>query len=600
MSGLGSASFPEQLVPGSVEAAYEVSHVAHRCEKVADEAGTDLRRHISIDGWTGEGADSYAARMSAVAQRWVEIGQGVATIVEPMRTYALALRRAQGLAAAAIEAWSFASTLPENAASAAQAFTSLARGWPVLITDPRHQGPAPVTRTEGRRRAEAMLADARADVAAAGEVAAQAVRAAIERVRARGDVWASVGVGLGVATVTTERVLDVLQSLDARALTALLRVRPDLITRLEQTPPEEVAPWWRRLTAEQQNVLIAEASGVIGNLGGVAYAARDRANRIVLAQALEVARHIAPDGSDQVRALEALERASSGNTLVSLVLDQPPLAQVAVGDLDTAGFLSFVVPGMNTTVEKDVESYVYTAGQLRMEQAQVSAQSIDRIAVIAWLGYHPPLSDPPLQAGEVLSDERAHTGAASLAADIVSLRASRDYGGGLQAVSVIGHSYGTDVSTLALQQARADHLVLLGSAGVSDQVRSAADLNVPPGQVFASQGMKDEWAPVGQGLSFRSDPTNATFGAHTFGSERATIDGVRLDGITNHGPTGGGASGLSYLDPGTSSFRCTAMASMGRGNDIAAEGDALQRQIASGGVFSRYRIDVRPLQEKND
>ncbi len=156
-----------------------------------------------------------------------------------------------------------------------------------------------------------MLADARADVAAAGEVAAQVVRAAIERVRARGDVWASVGVGLGVATVTTERVLDVLQSLDARALTALLRVRPDLIARLKQTPPEEVAPWWRRLTAEQQNVLIAEASGVIGNLGGVAYAARDRANRIVLAQALEVARHIAPDGSDQVRALEALERASS-------------------------------------------------------------------------------------------------------------------------------------------------------------------------------------------------------------------------------------------------------------------------------------------------
>lgn len=600
MTGLGSASFAEQLVPGSVEAAYEVSHLAQRRGKVADEVGADLRRQRVIEEWTGEGADAYAARMIAVAQRGIEIGQGAAAVVEPMRTYALALRRAQGLAAAAIEAWSYAATLPEDAAAAAGTFTSFAHGWPVLITDPRHQGAVPSTRVEARARAEAMLADARADVATAGSIAARAVRAAIEKVRARGDVWASVGAGLGATSVTAESVLAVMQSLDTRALTALLRARPDLITRLKQTTPEEVAPWWRRLSVEQQNVLIAEAPGVIGNLGGVAYAARDRANRIVLAEALEVARHIGSGESDQVRALEAVERASSGNTLVSLVLDHPPLAQVAVGDLDAAKFVSFIVPGMNTTVGKDIESYANTAGQLRMEQAQVSGQSIDEIAVIAWLGYHPPLSDPLLQAPEVLSDERARAGAASLAGDILSLRASRDYGGDLQAVSVIGHSYGTDVSTLALQRVGADHLVLLGSAGVSDQIRSTADLHVPSGQVFASQGLQDEWAPVGQGLSFRTDPTNPTFGAHTFWSEKATIAGIRLDGIANHGPTGEAASGLSYLDPGTSSFRYTAMASMGLGEDIATGGDALQRQIAPGGVFSRYRIDVRPLQEKND
>lgn len=600
MTGLGSASFAEQLVPGSVEAAYEVSHLAQRRGKVADEVGDDLRRRLAIEGWTGEGADAYAARMTAVAQRWIEIGQGAAAVVEPMRTYALALRRAQGLAAAAIEAWSYAATLPEDATAAAGTFISFAHGWPVFIPDPRHQGAVPSTRAEARARAEAMLADARADVATAGSIAARAVRTSIEKVQARGDVWASVGAGLGATSVTAESVFAVMQSLDTRALTALLRARPDLISRLEQTTPDEVAPWWRRLSSEQQNVLITEAPGVIGNLGGVAYAARDRANRIVLSEALEAARHIGSCESDQVRALEAVERASSGNTLVSLVLDHPPLAQVAVGDLDAAEFVSFIVPGMNTTVGKDIESYANTAGQLRMEQAQVSGRSIDKIAVIAWLGYHPPLSDPLLQAPEVLSDERARTGAASLAGDILSLRASRDYGGDLHDVSVIGHSYGTDVSTLALRRVGADHLVLLGSAGVSDQIRSTADLHVPAGQVFASQGMQDEWAPVGQGLSFRTDPTNATFGAHTFWSEKTTIGGIRLDGITNHGPTGEAASGPSYLDPGTSSFRYTAMASMGLGEDIATGGDALQRQIASGGIFGRYRIDVRPLQEKND
>ncbi|MDU0366946.1 alpha/beta hydrolase [Microbacterium sp. KSW4-17] len=574
MSGLGSASFPEQLVPGSVEAAYEVSHVAQRREKVADEAGTDLRRHISIDGWTGEGADSYAARMSAVAQRWVEIGQGVATIVEPMRTYALALRRAQGLAAAAIEAWSFASTLPEDAAPAAQSFTSLARGWPVLITDSRHQGPAPVTRTEGHRRAEAMLADARADVAAAGEVAAQAVRAAIGRVRARGDVWASVGVGLGVAIVTTERVLDVLQSLDARALTALLRVRPDLIARLKQTPPEEVAPWWRRLTAEQQNVLIAEASGVIGNLGGVAYAARDRANRIVLAQALEVARHIAPDGSDQVRALEALEVASRGRTLASLVLDRPPLAQVAVGSLDRASYVSVVVPGMNTSVESDIQAYVAAAENIRLSQASVSGKSTDTIAVLAWLGYHPPMNDSPL---EVFNDDRARVGAKALSSDLVALRTSHAADQFGVDVTAIGHSYGTDVVSLALTSALVDHVAFLGSAGIANDVSEASQLLVPRAQVFATQSTHDGWAPIGQFFSGRTDPTSEGFGAHVFSSERADIGGEDYAAVARHGPFGEGPSAPSYLDPNSAAQQYVAMIAMGRGDEIPEWGNPGQR-----------------------
>ncbi|KEP74927.1 hypothetical protein HR12_02255 [Microbacterium sp. SUBG005] len=407
MTGLGSAAFAEQLVPGSVEAAYEVSHLAQRRGKVAYEVGDDLRRRLAIEGWTGEGADAYAARMTAVAQRWIEIGQGAAAVVEPMRTYALALRRAQGLAAAAIEAWSYAATLPEDAAAAAGTFTSFAHGWPVLITDPRHQGAAPVTKAEARARAEAMLADARADVATAGSIAARAVRAAIEKVQARGDVWASVGAGLGATSVTAESVLAVMQSLDTRALTALLRARPDLITRLKQTTPEGVAPWWRRLSVEQQNVLIAEAPGVIGNLGGVAYAARDRANRIVLAEALEVARHIGSGESDQVRALEAVEVASRGRLLASLVLDRPPLAQVAVGDLDRASHLSVIVPGMNTSVENDIQAYATAAEKMQLSQAYVSGVPTEDIAVLAWLGYQPPMNDAPL---EVFDDDRARVG----------------------------------------------------------------------------------------------------------------------------------------------------------------------------------------------
>lgn len=572
MTGLGSASFAEQLVPGSVEAAYEVSHLAQRRGKVADEVGDDLRRRLAIEGWTGEGADAYAARMTAVAQRWIEIGQGAAAVVEPMRTYALALRRAQGLAAAAIEAWSYAATLPEDAAAAAGTFTSFAHGWPVLITDPRHQGAAPVTKAEARARAEAMLADARADVATAGSIAARAVRAAIEKVRARGDVWACVGAGLGATSVTAESVLAVMQSLDTRALTALLRARPDLITRLKQTTPEEVAPWWRRLSVEQQNVLIAEAPGVIGNLGGVAYAARDRANRIVLAEALEVSRHIGSGESDQVRALEAVERASSGNTLVSLVLDHPPLAQVAVGDLDRAKHVSVIVPGMGTTVENSLEQYVFAAGKLRVAEAQAGSLPLSDVSVVAWIGYHPPMPEPIFNATEVMIDERAAVGSRSLAGDLQSLTAAHAASGEPVDLSVIAHSYGTDVATLAVERAPVEHLVLLGSAGVSDEVSNVTDLRVPAGEVYASQSTKDGWAPVGQGLSSRADPTSPDFGARPFSSERVVVDGDKTLAVGMHGPFAVGDGKASYLDFNSSALRSTAMISVGRGSELPEVG----------------------------
>lgn len=573
MSGLPSASIPEEIVPGSVEAAYEVSHVAQRRAKVTDEVAARLRRDAAIEGWTGEGADAYTARMTAIAQRWLEIGQGAAMIVEPMRTYALALRRAQGLAAAAIEAWSYAATLPEDATAADGTFTSYAHGWPAFIPDPRHQGPAPATREEARARAEAMLADARADVAAAGEVAAQAVRAAIEKVRARGDVWASVGAGLGVTTVTSERVLDVLQSLDARALTALLRARPDLIERLKQTASEDVAPWWRRLSSEQQDVLVAEAPGVIGNLGGVTYAARDRANRIVLAQALAEARNSPWDQSEQVRALEALEVASRGRTLASLVLDRPPLAQVAVGDLDRASYVSVIVPGMNTSVANDIQAYVAAAVDMRSEQSQVGRVPASEIAVLASLGYHPPTNDAPL---EVLTDERAVTGARALAHDLDAFHAVRA-GEGAPQVTAIGHSYGTDVVALALESAEVDHAVLLGSAGISKEVVDSSGVQVPMGEVYASQSTRDGWAPIGQHFSGRTDPTDPSFHSHVFSSEAVTLDGDEYVRVGSHGPFGPSGDSLSYLDPNTSAQHYAAMIAMGQGSDVPIWGEPAER-----------------------
>ncbi len=575
MTALGHSSHATGLVPGSVEAAYEVAHLAAERERVASDLVDRLLRMREIDGWTGQAAEAYANRVASVARRWSEIGDGLSAVIGPLQTYARALSSAQGLAAQAIEAWAFASTLPETPGTPA-GFSSFSRGWPVLVSDPRHRGPAPTTAGEARARAEAMVADACADVKAAGDVATAAVRRAIKAVRARGEAWARVGEGLGVAALPPGRVLAMMRTLDPEMLAALLGARPDLLERLAQSNPADVAPWWRGLSSAQQDALIACAPGIIGNLGGVAYAARDRANRIVLAQALEEARNSPWDQSEQVAALEALDRAATGNTLASLVLDRPPLAQVAVGDLDRASHVSVIVPGMGTTVGNDIESYVRFAGAFAADQAQLAHADPASIGVVAWIGYHPPMPDS--NALEVAGDARAEVGAAALAYDLQALRA-----GAATNLSVLAHSYGTDVATLALKSADADHLVLLGSAGIASQVGNASDLNVPEGQVFASQARLDGWAPLGQSLSQRVDPTSPEFGARVFSSEAAEVDGRELLAVGKHGPIGTESfHDASYLTSNTTAMYNAALATMGDDARLVMGGTPEDRIVKNG------------------
>ncbi|MBD8217417.1 hypothetical protein IFU40_02085 [Microbacterium sp. CFBP 13617] len=579
MSALGATTLASELVPGSVEAAYELARLGGQRSSVADDISHSFRRQHEIDGWTGSASDAYGARIDLIARRWELIGEALEALVEPMQTYGRALSRAQGLAQDAIEAWAYASSLPTDGGEP-PAFRSFASGWPLVISDARHQGAAPSSRAEALRRAEAMLADACADVLAAGDIAAAAVRALIEPLRARGEVWVSIGEGLGRTAVPSAHMLSVMSALDSSALTALLRARPDLVVRLAQADPAAIAPWWRDLDPDVREVLITEAPGVIGNLGGVAYASRDRANRIVLAQALQDARNSPWDQSDQVAALEALGRAATGNTLASLVLDRPPLAQVAVGDLDRAHHISVIVPGMGTTVGGDMEAYAEVADALAGQQARLSGVGRDDLGVIAWIGYHPPMPDS--HALEVISDDRASVGARSLAYDLESLRVTAG-NGSLVELSVIAHSYGTDVATLALQQAEADHLVMLGSAGISGEVGDASTLNVPEGQVFSSQSRRDEWAPIGQVLSGRTDPTSGGFGASVFSSESAVVEGKELLAVSKHGPIGAEtAADASYFTSNTTSMYNTALATMGNDERLVLGGTAEDRAVRNG------------------
>jgi pimeloyl-ACP methyl ester carboxylesterase len=220
--------------------------------------------------------------------------------------------------------------------------------------------------------------------------------------------------------------------------------------------------------------------------------------------------------------------------------------------------------------------FVLAARDLREAQSKVAGLP-GEIAVIAWLDYSAPEGT---DVAGVSHDYLAKAGAVRLSGALDGLDALHSAYGLEDDVSVVGHSYGTAVATLALTSAHADHLVMLGSAGVPNQIGDAGDLNVPSGEVFATQGHHDEWASTGQVISQRQDPTESSFGAHTFSSETSFDDrGSKLNGLTQHGPfaSAGSIGKYSYLDANTTAMDSTVMATMGNGSAIPVGGTPEER-----------------------
>lgn len=559
------------LIPGSPSAATAVAEICATRATAAEDAALTVSYEKTIDGWEGDAAEAYTTRVTSVQKSWSDISPLLTELADALNSHAHTLTAAQGMAENAVKGLAYARNLRrrENSESPGDAILDTFTPWPLVLSPIAISGP-PATSAEAFATAESWLADARSRVVESAARATTAARAAAAALRpTEGSMWAKVGSSLTAPSLAPETALNILASLDGDDLAALLKTRPDLAGVLAKAPPESVAPWWDALSADQQDALVHGAPAVIGNLGGVAYSARDTANRIVLDDAIDRARESPLDKSEQLAALKALRKSSQGNTLVSVVLDEPPLAQVAVGDLDAAKNVSFLVPGMNSNVKGDMAGYVAAAYELQLEQAAATGGDASDNAVIAWLGYHPPTNDDPIQ---VAHNDRAEVGAITLAKDLTSMSAVHATKDTPASISVVAHSYGTNVAALALTQAQADHVVLLGSAGIADSVKDVGDLNVPEGEVFASQGKKDGWAPIGQFVGGRANPTSDEFGAREFTSEDATtLSGRSLHGIDKHGPLGDGVDKYSYLNANTSSLYNTALATTGRGDDVLEE-----------------------------
>lgn len=296
--------------------------------------------------------------------------------------------------------------------------------------------------------------------------------------------------------------------------------------------PAVVASWWTSVARAERKRLVGRMPEVIGNLAGVDYASRNIANRAQLERDLASARVAALKNpadvvvSQQLAALEAIRGAlgASGQGkryLVELTSDRPPLASIAIGNLDTARLVTFLVPGMGTLT---TDMHLWTRAAQNLYDSQGTAGAEKRRVVIAWVGYR-----TPPQGMEATRDTYATRGALLLNRDLFGVRAVR----GTRAqpiINVVAHSYGATTAALALSKsdARVTTFVMLGSAGVDTQILSAQQLHA--GQVFVGEASADQEAQWGR--IDRRDP-----GELSFGATHIPVDGAKgLLTVTGHDP----------------------------------------------------------------
>ncbi len=320
----------------------------------------------------------------------------------------------------------------------------------------------------------------------------------------------------------------------------MIQAHPALELQVMDASPARVVSWWAAKDRKHQRALIRSSPALVGNLDGVDYASRDAANRRQLRAELRTEREAVAahpddaDARDRLTALTAIrdalkpEARAGGHAeprrwLVSLSHRDPPLAAIAVGDLDTARQVTFTVPGMGTYTD-DMQLWTETAQNVFDAQASVGAPTAH--AVVAWIGYR----TPPPGVDATLGDY-AERGAPLLASEIAGLHAAR-HGGDLASVNVIAHSYGSTMAAdaLAARDLGVDSFVMLGSAGVEDGIDDARDLHAR--HVYAGEAADDDEAVWGR-LS-RQDPRAPGFGATVI-----SVDGDPARGllpVTTHAP----------------------------------------------------------------
>ncbi|MEU1589323.1 alpha/beta hydrolase [Micromonospora sp. NPDC005710] len=267
--------------------------------------------------------------------------------------------------------------------------------------------------------------------------------------------------------------------------------------------PALVGAWWSGLTPAQRRWLIGHEPALVGRLDGLPVAARDQANRLRLdvwrAELLAERRLLlsrvppGPLASIRLRGLvrrlagldELVGRLTAGGAPRAYLLGLDPGGEgrvvVALGDPDHADRVLTYVPGMTAGLD-DAPGELGRAARV-LDRCTALAPG-ERSAAVLWLDY-----DAPDFLTEAASAGQARDAGPALHSFQEGLRVSHD--GAPARQTVLGHSYGSLVVGVAAREhgLAADALVFVGSPGVG--ASHAAELGVPPGEVWASSAPDD-------------------------------------------------------------------------------------------------------------
>ncbi|MFT2816021.1 alpha/beta hydrolase [Leifsonia sp. A12D58] len=382
------------------------------------------------------------------------------------------------------------------------------------------------------------------------------------------DLGASVAVDLNsLRSVSGLTLVAGLSKLPTAEISAFVAKYPEQVDTLLANPPAaaRVSALWNSFTATSRASLVSASPRLVGNLDGVPLKARGEANMRYLTSSLaDVKSRLATSLPSDERARATTELAvltqvqqavrtrenGSARTLVLLDLTDGGRAAIAIGNPDTATFVSYLIPGMNYNVVEQIVNWSNTAEDLFDEQRAVLAETdgsadadadAQTVATVAWIGYETPTL---FTVGGL---DNATRGAELLENDWLGLQSSR--GLDRPRLSVFAHSYGSTVAlaTLARGTVRADALVLVGSPG--SPVQSVDSLDVPKQNVYVGEA---DWDPAVDSAFFGADPGDSSFGAKALGVSGATdrLTGDQLAGSFGHN---------DYFTPGSESLRNMAL-----------------------------------------
>jgi hypothetical protein len=372
----------------------------------------------------------------------------------------------------------------------------------------------------------------------------------------------------------SNRVLRELSQVSLSDIAAFVEANPTAIDSLLTDPPlaAEVSIWWNSLDGERRVALRTATPELVGNLNGIPFAYRDMANRSMLTSTIdelervianEDGRTIVENAKMQLRMLTSIDAAlgsahpDSSRTLMSLDVDGQGKAAIVLGNLRTADYVTFMVPGMFFTIEGQMGYWTDAAARLGDEQrswlALLGEHPDATVATVAWIGYQTP------NLTNVGSIENALEGRDLLAGAIQGLQSLR--GADQPYVTVIGHSYGSTAALMALTEYdfEVDALAVVGSPG--SPAKSVDELHVRDGNVYVGEA---PWDPVPDSAFFGSDPGSAAYGAHIFGAVGAT------DPLT-HEQLAASFGHIEYFSPGTESLRNLALIGIDAG-DLVTDG----------------------------